>query len=110
MDFLKIIVVLSIVLCIAGGIVSVFFQAITGVELSPTLIDKWYTVFGLELGASALIQVTKIMTDEIKRRNKIKHMKENDIKLERSDFNNEQNDYYGGYTNSEYYNYDDSIG
>jgi hypothetical protein len=31
-------------------------------ELSPTLIQYWFTVFGIELGATTLITLTKTLT------------------------------------------------
>ena len=110
MKFLSLVVIVSIVLCVIGGIVAVVFQSITGVELSPTLIDKWYTVFGTELGACAVIQVAKIVSEEVKRRNKIKHMKENGIEPVRSDFKTEQDGYYDGYIGSESYDYSEPMG
>ena len=110
MKFLSVIVVISIILCVIGGVVSVIFQTTTGVELSPTLIDKWYTVFGIELGASAVIQIAKIVTDELKRRNRIAHMKENGIQPKHSDFKNEQDSYFGEYVDSDYSDYDTPMG
>ncbi|MBE6311491.1 MAG: hypothetical protein E7080_10650 [Bacteroidales bacterium] len=102
MKFLSLIVIASIALCVIGGIIAVTFQAITGVELSSTLIDRWFTVFGVELGAAALIQITKIVTDELKRRNRVNHMKENGIEPKRSDFNNGENNYYDNFMDSSY--------
>lgn len=102
MKFLSLIVIVSIVLCVVGGIVAVIFQAATGIELSSTLIDRWFTVFGVELGAAALIQITKIITEELKRRNKIEHMAENGIEPQRSDFNNESGGYYDDFIDTSY--------
>jgi hypothetical protein len=108
MKFLSVIVVASIILCIICGIVAVVFQAVSGEELSPTLVDNWYTVFGIELGATALIQITKTITDEIKRRNKIKHMTENGIEPKHSDFSGTQNEYYDGFYSDP--DYDEPMG
>lgn len=60
--FLDKIVVASIGLTIFGGLIAVIFQWVTGMELSPTLIQYWFTVFGIELGATTLITLTKTLT------------------------------------------------
>lgn len=60
--FLDKIVIASIILTIFGGAVAVIFQWVTGMELSPTLIQYWFTVFGIELGATTLITLTKTLT------------------------------------------------
>lgn len=92
------------ILCVLYGVIAVAFQAITGLELSPTLTDKWYLVFGTELAAAAFIQITKLCTNKIKLKNKIEYMKENDIKLEREDFaeSKEDDGYYSDYYNDTY--------
>lgn len=60
--FLDKIVIASIGLTILGGLIAVIFQWATGMELSPTLIQYWFTVFGIELGATTLITLTKTLT------------------------------------------------
>lgn len=60
--FLDKIVIASIGLTILGGLIAVIFQWVTGMELSPTLIQYWFTVFGIELGATTLITLTKTLT------------------------------------------------
>ena len=60
--FLDKIVIASIGLTILGGLIAVIFQWATGMELSPTLIQYWFTVFGIELGATTLITLTKTIT------------------------------------------------
>lgn len=60
--FLDKIVIASIGLTILGGLIAVVFQWATGMELSPTLIQYWFTVFGIELGATTLITLIKTVT------------------------------------------------
>lgn len=109
MKFLSSVVIVSLVLCVIYGITAVFFQAVTGEELSPTLTDKWFTVFGIELLATAIIQITKTIVTNLKMRNKIEYMKQNGLNPKHSDFNSSEDSgyYYNDYSND---CYDESMG
>lgn len=51
---------LSIALTIFYTVVCIFFQAVTGIELSPTLTQWFFTFFGIEIGAAAFIKIFNI--------------------------------------------------
>ena len=89
--FLDKIVIASITLTIFGGIVAVIFQWVTGMELSPTLIQYWFTVFGIELGATTLITLTKTLTKTYEKKVELQLMDKYKIIPEKEDLklNNE---------------------
>ena len=89
--FLDKIVIASIILTIFGGIVAVIFQWVTGMELSPTLIQYWFTVFGIELGATTLITLTKTLTKTYEKKVELQLMDKYKITPEKEDLklNNE---------------------
>lgn len=89
--FLDKIVIASIVLTIFGGAVAVIFQWVTGMELSPTLIQYWFTVFGIELGATTLITLTKTLTKTYEKKVELQLMDKYKITPEKEDLklNNE---------------------
>lgn len=66
MRFMKRILVFCFVVMIAFSIVAVVYQCVTGQELSPTLIQWYYTVFGVELAASALLKIAEIRKEKKK--------------------------------------------
>lgn len=89
------------------GIVAVVFQALTGNELSPTLTERWFTVFGVELLATMIIQVTKLFADRSKLEHKLSVLKENGIEIKREDINDDN-----PYSDNTYYDnpyYDNEI-
>lgn len=89
--FLDKIVIASIILTIFGGIVAVIFQWVTRMELSPTLIQYWFTVFGIELGATTLITLTKTLTKTYEKKVELQLMDKYKITPEKEDLklNNE---------------------
>lgn len=89
--FLDKIVIASIILTIFGGAVAVIFQWVTGMELSPTLIQYWFTVFGIELGATTLITLTKTLTKTYEKKVELQLMDKYKIIPEKEDLklNNE---------------------
>ena len=89
--FLDKIVIASIILTIFGGAVAVIFQWVTGMELSPTLIQYWFTVFGIELGATTLITLTKTLTKTYEKKVELQLMDKYKITPEKEDLklNNE---------------------
>ena len=89
--FLNKVVVSSIILTVFGGVVAVIFQWITGEELSSTLIQYWFTVFGIELGATTLITLTKTLTKTYEKKVELQLMDKYKITPEKEDLklNNE---------------------
>lgn len=83
--FLDKIVIASIGLTILGGLIAVIFQWVTGMELSPTLIQYWFTVFGIELGATTLITLVKTVTKTYEKKIELQLMKKYDIKPSKED-------------------------
>lgn len=66
MRFMKRILVFCFVVMIAFSIVAIAYQCVTGQELSPTLVQWYYTVFGVELAASALLKIAEIRKEKKK--------------------------------------------
>ena len=93
-NFLKNTVIVSLSFCVVYGVIAVIFPAITGSELSPTLTERWFTVFGVELLATMVIQITKLIVDRSKLEHKIKILKENGIEITREDLDDDSNPYY----------------
>ncbi|MCL2507541.1 MAG: hypothetical protein FWF05_00045 [Oscillospiraceae bacterium] len=59
---------------------SIIFQAATGQELSPTLTQWFFTVWGVELGGGVLMKVTETITERMKKKaKKKKARRERDI-------------------------------
>ncbi len=58
---LAVCIVSMVLYAIAGGV----FQGITGHEMTPTTTPWFYKVFGLELGAAAMIRIFKAIIDGI---------------------------------------------
>lgn len=67
MKYMKKIVLLSITLCVVYLPIYCICAKL-GIELSDTLTEKWFTVFGVELGATALIKVFETIKDMRDRR------------------------------------------
>lgn len=86
MKFLEKVVISSLVLCVVYAVVAIVFQALTGSELSSTLTERWYTVFGIELLSTAVITTAKTIANKTNIINKIELMKQNGIMPEREDF------------------------
>ena len=63
MRFSKKVFIVCFLTLIVFTAISVGFQAIYGVELSATLIDKFFTVMGIEFGSLALIKVFETFGD-----------------------------------------------
>lgn len=95
--FLNKIVVSSIILTVFGGVVAVIFQWITGEELSSTLIQYWFTVFGVELGATALITAVKTATKTYEKKIELSLMNKYNIKPDKQDLklSKNQEEYWG---------------
>ena len=63
MRFSKKVFIVCLLTLIVFTTISVGFQAIYGMELSATLIDKFFTVMGIEFGSLALIKVFETFGD-----------------------------------------------
>lgn len=93
--FLSIMVIASLLLCIAFGAVAILFQWITGTEISPTLTEKWFQVFGIEIAGSTLIYIVKRVTSIWRVQDRIELKKKEGFELKESDFDlNESQDYF----------------
>ena len=64
----------------------------TGEELSPTLTENWYKVFGIEIAGTTIIAVTKKITAMDKIKEKIQLKKDNNVEVTNQDFK-ESNSY-----------------
>ena len=101
MGFLSLIVISSLVSCwIFTGIV--IGLSCVGITIPDVLIQYYFITFGVELGATAMIQIVKYFIEKTEVCNKIKLKKENNIPLESADFDTSENadgmfgSYYGG--------------
>ena len=93
--FLSIMVIFSLLLCIIYGVVAVVFQWITGTEISPTLTERWFQVFGIEIAGTTLIYIVKRVTSIWRIQDRIKLKKEEGFKLKESDFDlHDTSDYF----------------
>lgn len=66
MRFMKRILVCCFLAMIVFSIIAIVYQCVTGQELSSTLIQWFYTVFGVELAASALLKIAEIRKEKKK--------------------------------------------
>lgn len=66
MRFMKRILVFCFLAMIVFSIIAIVYQCVTGQELSSTLIQWFYTVFGVELAASALLKIAEIRKEKKK--------------------------------------------
>lgn len=101
MNFLTVSVVLSFVSCLLFTVVVIILGA-NDIYVSDTLIQYFFMTFGLELGASAAIKITKHFIKKQEIEDKIKNIKENNLTLEKKDLENSGDDnefedgiYYG---------------
>lgn len=85
MKFLDKIVIGSIFLTALGGIAAYIYQWETGMELSPTLIQYWFTVFGIELGATTLITLAKTVTKTYEKKVELQLMDKYKVKPSKED-------------------------
>ncbi len=66
MRFMKRVLVFCFSAMILLAAIAIIYQCMTGQELSPTLIQWFYTVFGVELGAAALLKIAEIRKEKKK--------------------------------------------
>lgn len=74
MRFLKRILLFCLGSLILYAIVAIIFQRVTGTELSPTLTERFYSVFGIELAVMAALKISENI--EKRRDEKIRKEKE----------------------------------
>lgn len=68
MRFMKCVLVFCLAELVSFEVFACVFQCVTGQELSPTLIQWHYTVFGIELGALALLKIAEITDFKLKKK------------------------------------------
>ncbi|MBO7462051.1 MAG: hypothetical protein J6T96_05600 [Bacteroidales bacterium] len=87
MKFLTAAVVVSFVACLIFTAVCIILNCV-GYEVSDTLIQWFFTVFGVEFAASAAIKISKhtIKKQEIKE--KVENILSNNLELDKNDLNN----------------------
>lgn len=103
--FTSIMVIASLLLCAIYGAVAIWFQLRMGEEISPTLTENWFRVFGIEIAGTTIIAVTKKITAMDKIKEKLQLKKDNNIEITDKDF--KESDSYSDYDNDYY---DESIG
>lgn len=84
MQFLTLSVILCFVSCIAFAVVVLVFNA-NGIDVSDSLIEWFFKVFGVEFAAAAAIRISKYTIEKAKTKDKIKLIKENDLPLDKED-------------------------
>lgn len=83
--FLTIMVILSIVNCMIYGGVAIYYQYTTGTELSPTLTQEWFKLFGTEIVGTIILYLGKKFFEIGKIRDKIGYITELGFKPEKED-------------------------
>ena len=100
MKGLTVAVIASFVSCIFFTIVSVILSC-KGIMLSDTLIQYFFLTFGIELGATAAIKITKSIIAGKETDDKIKRLKENNLEIDKKVITTTSNNIYdddsGGY-------------
>lgn len=101
MHFLTISVTASFAVCLAFAVVVVVCNC-RGIEISDTLIQWFFTMFGVEFAATAAIKISKhtIRKQEIKE--KIENIKREGLTVDKKDL-----DQKSGYEYGDYDDYDD---
>ena len=100
--FTSVMVIASLLLCAVYGAVAIWFQYHSGEELSPTLTENWFKVFGIEIAGTTVIAITKKITSMEKIKEKIQLKKDNSIEITPKDFTeNSDCSYDGDYYDSD---------
>ena len=103
MNFLKVSVVLSFVSCLAFAVVCIVLNYM-GIDISDTLIEWFFKVFGVEFAATASIQIVKYSIKKAQVKDKLSLIKENGLEVEKKDLEvSKSNDYdeYGYFDDEE---------
>ena len=94
-------VITDFVLCIIFSIVVLWYNY-KGIVVSDTLIQYFFTFFGLEFGATAAIKIVKTVTKAKERRDKIDDIKDNNLTVDKADITQQATD-YDDYEGGTYY-------
>ncbi len=65
MRFMKRVLLFCLAELVLFSLFACVYQCVTGQELSPTLVQYHYSVFGIELGAMALLKIAEITITKI---------------------------------------------
>lgn len=93
MKFLTLSVIISLILCVLFTGVVIALECM-GVEVSDTLIQYFFTVFGVEFAATAAIKISKHTIEKQKVKDRVEQIKENNLPLEKEDLKTSDNDDY----------------
>lgn len=93
MKFLTLSVIISLILCVLFTGVVIALECM-GVEVSDTLIQYFFTVFGVEFAATAAIKISKHTIEKQKVKDRLEQIKENNLPLEKEDLKTSDNDDY----------------
>lgn len=66
MRFMKRVLIFCFLAMIVFSTVAIVYQCASGQELSPTLVQWFYTAFGVELAATALLKIAEIRKEKKK--------------------------------------------
>lgn len=89
--FITIMVIFSLLLCVIYGAIAIYFQYRTGEEISPTLTERWYQVFGIEIAGTTIIYIVKRISKILEIKDKINLKKEHGFDPKESDFDTHNN-------------------
>ena len=105
MNFLKASIILSFASCLIFAGVCIVLNCL-GIEVSDTLIEWFFKVFGVEFAAAAAVRMSKYIIEKQKVKDKVALIKENNLEVEKEDLETSKSDQY-----TEYGFYDDeSVG
>ena len=93
MKFLTLSVIISLILCVLFTGVVIALECM-GIEVSDTLIQYFFTVFGVEFAATAAIKISKHTIEKQKVKDRVEQIKENNLPLEKEDLKTSDNDDY----------------
>lgn len=100
MKFLTLSVVLSFIACLIFTVVIIVCNCL-GVEISDTLIQWFFTVFGVEFAAAAAIKISKHTIEKQTIKERVQMIKDEGLEVEKSDLtDNSDNEMY--YDTGEY--------
>lgn len=93
MKFLTLSVIISLILCVLFTGIVIALECV-GIEVSDTLIQYFFTVFGIEFAATAAIKISKHTIEKQKVKDKIEQIKENNLTVEKEDLRQDSSDDY----------------
>ena len=99
MKFLTLSVIISLILCVLFTGVVIALECM-GIEVSDTLIQYFFTVFGVEFAATAAIKISKHTIEKQKVKDRVENIKNNGLKVEKVDLKTDDtidysDEYYG---------------